>query len=1006
MLRNTFFLLFLCFLSLNLQAQVYNLTRYSISEGLTQSQVRAIYQDSRGFVWLGTHRGLCKFDGKNFVDFQPETGLAGRFVNAITEDKKGNIWIATENGVSKYNGIRFENFQKDKGLTANSILSLLCDSEGTIWMGTEGGGLFTYKNDKLQAIQASISSIIYTMSEDLSTKTIWIGTSTGLFWAKNGKIEKAKGFPDITINAILPDNRIGLWLGTNKGIIRYKDERAIFFTQQVADKNVYCLVADENRQIWAGTGAGIVCLNYQISPEKNVSISSRTFSAKNWSSKNAVMAAARDDEGNLWLGTEGEGVFKIRKGLFTTYGEVEGMNSNIIKSFLEDTKGKIWASTTNNGINVFAPYSEKDSQFQFITKDKGLAGNDICASFGDSKGNFWFATYTNGLSCYNGQSFQNYKTHDGLSSDHLYCIAEDKKGNIWVGSDKGANVWDGAKFSHYSTQNGLISNAIYAIFHDSKGNIWFGTPAGITCMSALGGIRNFTTKDSISDNLVLRIVEDEKGNIWAATSRGICTWNGKKWKQIAIPGNTAANDVVAMLFEKHSNNLWLGTNYGVFKMDLAQYHKSGTYTFEHYTTSDGLPSLECNANAMYEDSKGNIWIGTIEGAVCYRADANILKNIRLRSYISSIKLFFKDIKQESQYFSSISNQTLLPENLVLPYNQNHLTFDFIGICYSKPSAVRYQIQLEGFDKDWLPLTDETKFTYSNLPSGKYTFRVRATYNLRDWVESVPFSFKINPPFWLTWWFLLLTIGIIALIGFGIYEYFKERQRQKREQEQMQNKSDMLQLEQQALYAMMNPHFTFNALQSIQFFIHTQDKLSATKFLTQFAKLVRMNLDSSKTDFINLNDEIERLKLYLSLEKMRFQDKFDYELKVEEGIDKSETQVPPMILQPFVENSLKHGIMPLKDKKGEVLVEIRHQDEATLLVIIQDNGIGIEASKKMKENRPTDHVSQGMKITHDRLKLFSKTTGKDYAIEFRELKDENGEVLGTQVRILLPAKGWD
>jgi LytS/YehU family sensor histidine kinase len=246
------------------------------------------------------------------------------------------------------------------------------------------------------------------------------------------------------------------------------------------------------------------------------------------------------------------------------------------------------------------------------------------------------------------------------------------------------------------------------------------------------------------------------------------------------------------------------------------------------------------------------------------------------------------------------------------------------------------------------------------------------------------------------------IGIIAAIAYGIYFALQERAAQQREQAQIQTKADSLQLEQQALYAMMNPHFTFNALQSIQYFIMVQDKMSATKFLTQFAKLVRMNLDSSKSQFISLNDEIERLKLYLSLEKMRFQDKFDYALEVDEEIDKSETLIPPMILQPFVENSLKHGIMPLEGN-GEISVHIQEEDENTLLVSIRDNGIGISASKKMKADRPNDHVSQGMTITQDRLKLFSKTTGKAYTIDFEEVEKEDGTIGGTLVRIRLPMK---
>lgn len=985
-------------------AQGYNISRYSLNEGLTQSQVLAIFQDHRGFMWLGTHRGICRFDGKSFEDWQQEDGLSGRFVNAITEDKAGSIWIGTENGLSRFDGIRFQNFNAQNGLTTATVLSLLCDTNGRIWIGTQGGGVFVYENQKISPLQSSIAVDVRSIAEDKPSGRIWLGTNAGLFFVEGKQIQKAKGVAELSINTLLPDARVGLWLGTNKGIVRYQNNRPIFFTQQLPDKNIHCLVLDSDRQLWAGTGSGILRLQYENKGEMGAQVLSETFRHKNWSEQSVVKAALKDYEGNLWFGTEGEGVFKIRKGLFSVFRESEGMNTKIAKTFLEDKKGTIWIGTTNNGINLYDPAT---NTFSYLTKEQSqLKANDICAAYADSKGGFWFMTYDHGIAHFEDNKFNYFSVYQGLSSDHTFCGTEDKQGKMWFGTDKGVNVWDGKQFTYYNKQNGLISDIVYCITHDSKGNVWFGTPSGISCMSAVGGVRNFTTRDSLADNLVLKILEDDKGNIWAATSRGISIWNGAKWRKIPIPGNSAANDVVSMLFERNSHNLWLGTNYGVFKMDLGEYEQKGTYTFEHFTNTDGLPSLECNGNAIFQDSKDNIWIGTVEGAVRYNQTATNGNSVQLKSYLTNVRLFFKDIKQESGWFDGINPETGLPQNLSLPYNQNHLTFDFIGICYSKPSAIRYQIRLDGFDKDWLPLTDETKFTYSNLPHGNYKLHIRATHNLREWVEAAPFSFRIRPPFWLTWWFALMVLGTMGLVAWGIYEYLKERQRQRREREEVQNKADMLQLEQQALYAMMNPHFTFNALQSIQYYIHTQDKVSATKFLTQFAKLVRMNLDSSKSEFISLHDEIERLKLYMSLEKMRFQDKFEYEISLDPDIDKSETQVPPMILQPFVENSLKHGIMPLKDRMGHIQVHISSLDADSLQVEISDNGIGIEASKKMKENRPTDHVSRGMKITQDRLKLFSKTTHKAYSFEFQTLKTEAGEVAGTKVVILLPAKGWD
>ncbi len=999
----TYIFMVLCF---TIKAQEYNITQYSIGEGLSQSQVRAIFQDKRGFIWLGTHRGLCRFDGKRFIDYQSEDGLSGRFINAITQDKKGILWIATESGVSLFDGVQFRPLYLGSTPFLHGVTSLLCDTKGDVWVGTKGNGIYKYSNDRLSALKATVPTNIYTMIEDTLSGKIWIGTNSGLYTLEKGEVNKAEGFPEIEVFSLLYYAEIGVLAGTNKGVIRYYKGSPIFFSQNILDKNIFCMTYGIGEQCWAGSGAGIIGLDFQKT-EAGIKVSSQPLTSKKWSNKTVVKAACKDDEGNLWFGTEGEGVFKIRKGLFQTLSEAEGMNSNIAKSFIEAENNVFWISTTNNGINIFTPIdlrTDNTRAFSFLTTEQGLSGNDICYSYKDSKNRFWFATYQHGVTCiYPDEKKETFDKYKGLTSNQTYCISEDKNGKIWIGTETGVSIWDGVQFDTLSTENGLISNTIYAIYHDSKRNVWLGSAAGLTCMSVLGGIQNYTTKEGLSDNLVLTIREDKAGNIWIATSHGLSTWDGKKWKKIILPGSTAANDIVSMVFEENDEYAWLGTNYGVFRIRTENFHKDSTFTYEHYTTTDGLPSLECNGNAAFRASNGDIWVGTIGGAIRWHSsEASQIQDIPPKVHLTNVKLFFSPLIQHKDYFDEIENETGLPLGLSLPYNQNHLTFEFVGICYAKASAVRYQIQLEGFDKDWLPVMEENTFTYSNLSPGNYRFRVRATNNLSTWVETRPFSFQINPPFWFSWWFILSMIGLLGAIGLGIYTYFREKATQKRETERMKTKSEMLQLEQQALYAMMNPHFTFNALQSIQYFILSQDKLKATKFLSQFAKLVRMNLDSSKNEFISLSEEIERLKLYLSLEKMRFEDKFDYDIRIDKELDKSETQIPPMILQPFVENSIKHGIMPL-ESKGEILVDILCIDEHTLKVEIRDNGIGIEASKKKRADRPSDHVSKGMQITTDRLKLFSKNTKKPYTVTLEEIISSDGSIGGTLVRILLPMK---
>jgi sensor histidine kinase YesM len=247
------------------------------------------------------------------------------------------------------------------------------------------------------------------------------------------------------------------------------------------------------------------------------------------------------------------------------------------------------------------------------------------------------------------------------------------------------------------------------------------------------------------------------------------------------------------------------------------------------------------------------------------------------------------------------------------------------------------------------------------------------------------------------------VALTGLTGWGVYAFIRNRMAQRRREEHLTYRAERLQLEHQALYAMMNPHFTFNALQSIQYYIHRQDRIAANKFLSNFAKLMRKNLDSINSEYITLAEEIERLELYLSLEKMRFQDKFEFHIEVDDDLRTHDLKVPPMILQPYVENSIKHGIMSLEEG-GEITVSIAERDEDHLLVGIRDNGIGITASKSRRDNRPSDHVSRGMKITEDRLALFATVTGKEYSLNIKEVWNDDGTSAGTLVEMVLPQMG--
>jgi sensor histidine kinase YesM len=289
-----------------------------------------------------------------------------------------------------------------------------------------------------------------------------------------------------------------------------------------------------------------------------------------------------------------------------------------------------------------------------------------------------------------------------------------------------------------------------------------------------------------------------------------------------------------------------------------------------------------------------------------------------------------------------------------------------------------------------------------LPHGEYTFYLEAfSEDAPSNISKAQFSFTITPPFYLTIWFFVLITFLVLAILFGIYRNQVKKEEAKRANLQLKFQSRLMELESQSLNSSMNRHFIFNSLNSIQYYINMQDRKSANRYLTSFAKLIRKNLDSSQQNETTLKDELERLELYLSLEQMRFQGRFDYEITIAPEVNTEDVKIPAMMLQPFLENSIWHGILP-NDEHGNLHVNISKSDSG-IEIKISDNGIGVETSKKLKIGSENGHISQGMDITQNRMNLYKNMTGLNYEIKGpSEVKStDNLQTLGTVVIINLP-----
>ncbi|MDQ3109407.1 MAG: histidine kinase [Bacteroidota bacterium] len=1006
---------------LRLSAQQYSFINYSIEDGLAQSQVQTIFQDDKGYLWMGTYGGLSRYDGKNFVNYSKEDGLLDNRINCIVESKKKEIYVGTLGGINKFNarlngtvgqGKRFESFVLKPELSKNHVIAMALDKEGNLWLCTDGAGVcrynpevkgdasFKYYSEKDGLINDYVRSVC--MDKD---GNIWFGTRGGICFYDGKEFKKID--PEIeqpkNVSQVIKDKDENLWFCTyGEGIFMYDlsdGNKAGFKTFiNYTEKDGLILdwirsaTQDEAGNFWFASKSGVS----KFEPGATSGKRFLNFDETNGLFYPNINTVMQDKEGKVWFGTDGKGVLKFAGETFVTYTTQDGLSSDIIMAVTEDNQKNRWFCTYGNGVCRQDPLQ---NSFTNYTTADGLNNNIVWTCVADNKNNIWFGT-SDGVCKYDGTRFIEIK--DSLPAKTVYSIYQDKKGNMWFGTTAGVSMYDGKSWKNFVNGKDNIGKNVRCILEDDKNNMWFASSNGVFVYDGKKFL-NYTTEDGLSDNNVVTILQDKRHTIWIGTSNGITLINGDQFSTISIDKNYNANNVNFMLLDT-LRHLWVGTNNGIYELNTEEYYTTQTANFRHYTNFEGLRSLECNQNAAFEDHDGNLWFGTSEGVLKYSSKQEKRKNEAREplTHITGVRLFLQPTDW-SGFSDSEDAVTGLPRNLSIDHKKKYLTFDYIGISLSNPSSVRYKFMLVGFDQDWSPPTDATFATYSNLPHGKYTFKVIACNKNNVW-NKVPatFSFEIMPPFWLTWWFFALCFVFTAAIIWLLYRWRVSALKRKHHTQQLEYKSKLLVLEHQTLNASMNRHFVFNALNSIQYYITKENKTLASKYLSSFAKLIRKNLDSSLSDFVPLSEEIERLKLYLELEHMRLENKFDYRIVIEDDLDTETIEIPPMMLQPYIENSIWHGILPMQ-KPGTIIITVKEMGD-NIMFSIEDNGIGVEASREKKQHAGQQHISRGMEITTGRINLLRSITNSGLAVKGPfDVKNERNETTGARVEIVLPIK---
>lgn len=762
-----------------IHAQLLNIKNFSIEDGLPQSQIFDMLQDHTGNIWLATNGGgASRFDGIKFHNYSTKDGLANNRVYCFFEDKAHAVWIGTGGGINRYSNGKLE-IVRDSLLNNAPIYRIHQHGDGSLWFGT-GSGIVIYDGKKFKKFKyndALGSYQVWSIVQDKLGNT-WIGTLlNGVFYYDGKNITHyttADGLND-TKNRDIIVNGDQVMIGTYHGINVFdlsktylggqKFEKLLLDGKPYTDA-VYRFYKDGNGDVWVGGSRGVSKIGYKHE---------RFIGMENGLCNRMICGIIQDKEGNMWFGAFGGGVSKYKNDLFVNINEQHGLANNTVMSFFKDSKDNMWIGTWGGGVSKldYKAWKNKDTviiQNYDVVKD-GLALNNIWSICEDKKGNIWFGTSAAGVSVFDGKKFHNLYLKDGLHGVRIQTLLCDRKGNVWLAHENGLDMFDGKQFTYFGPDAGISPQGVNAIYEDNFGNIWFGSPDRIT---KFDGKKFSNILSTEGFPRVRNISRDHFGYIWISTDAGVSVYNGKSFFSIN-ESNGLSSNTVYFTCPDDQGYLWMGTNNGIDRLDIGAYVNQKEVKIKHYGKEEGFIGLECNQNAFYRDIDGDLWLGTVQGVTIYDPRQESTNKVEAQTALTGIRLFLENFNY-SKYSDSLIDG--IPNALHLPYDKNHITFDFIGVSQTIPEKVKYKYMLQGFDSNWSPESSISSATYSNLPPGRYTFLLISANNDGIWnSKPVHFSFEIIPPFWRRPWFYFISVFIGVLVIF-IFVKWRERSLQR------------------------------------------------------------------------------------------------------------------------------------------------------------------------------------------------------------------------------------
>jgi ligand-binding sensor domain-containing protein len=933
---------------------------FNTNNGLPSTQIQGLFEDSRHFIWAITDRGVARFDGYRFQVYSTRHGLPTNNVLLINEDRKGRIWMMCNTGEYCYmegdSIYPFQGNNKIKGMLRDRLPGpFYFDEQDTLWVTTFSGiQLFKcYQDSVVEEYKPAQDgeapdAMYYLRRVGEKMLTLQIGeVSTANQIVTNDNLNyllTLAGECKLACSVRVDEHK---WAVAGPGGYVVFDEGGSIITHYSTSPYIFStLEHDRLGRLWLTNSNGAYLLdNYNTGPAQSTVFFEGHF----------ISAMLQDRQGNYWFGDRDNGIFFV-----------PDLETQVVKDPVVGKQNKIVSIQQRNNAIYYTDaggklYQYQDSAVSIITDEDVPSG--VTLDFA--------ALPTGGFLVGNKPIVMN---DQGRVRTQVTTNSTMRKTFVTTNGDVMIALSDGlARYSNGQWQTlhaESFKERSNVVYQRKDGSIWIGTNKGVYKYEETGMI---PLKETQAAPLrVVDILEWNNVMLMATRQHGLAVWNGSALS-ILGEGEGLVSNTIDCLMKDPTGGVWIGSSLGlqqlVWNAEFSSF-KPGRWI----TTANGLPSNEINDMLLVDDQ--TMLVATNDGMVILRTPWVWQGAAKPIVSITAIQLG-NEIRSESG-------------PIELTSDQNDLKISFLSFNFRMGSLAQYRYRLVNLQNDWV-VTSNTSAEFWALDPGKYVFEVQSVNEDGQWSESATLPVTVHPHFAQTWWFrgLVILFVVLAIIAFMRWRYMQK-------QKTFEQRAKVAELKQQALNANMNPHFIFNALNSIQHLVLTNKTLEANEYLTDFSQLIRMNLEGNLEQLITLEEEFNRLELYLKLEKLRFGSQLDFVFENRSSLYPGNLEIPPMFLQPYVENSIIHGILP-GEHQGMIHIAL-HDHGDSYAVEIRDNGIGLKASAL---NKKPGHNSMATRINAERMEILRNWTGQRFEFAMDEEINNDGKVLGVRVLVSFP-----